>query len=71
VQKNIFTIFGNRIRELRQKQGLSQERLAEIAGFDRTYISLIERGKREPRLSNIKKFADAFGISLSELFEEN
>lgn len=65
---DILQKFGNRIRELRKNQGLSQEQLAELTGFHRTYIGMIERGERNPALINIEIFAKAFGINLTELF---
>ena len=60
--------FGNRIRQLRTERNLSQEQLAELTGFHRTYIGMIERGERNPSLSNVGVFASTFEISLSELF---
>ena len=62
--------FGNRIRELRKKTGLSQENFASKIGMDRTYYASVESGKRNISLNNIKKIADGLGISLSELFCE-
>ena len=62
--------FGNRIRELRKKTGLSQEKFALKNGMDRTYYASVESGKRNISLNNIKKIADGLGISLSELFCE-
>jgi transcriptional regulator with XRE-family HTH domain len=59
--------FGQRIRELRNARKLSQEALAAECGLDRTYISGIERGKRNVSLRNIEVIAQAFGISISEL----
>jgi len=59
--------FGQRIRELRKARSLSQEQLAELTGFHRNYIGMIERGERNPALVNIEIFANAFEISLSEL----
>ena len=59
--------FGKRIRQLRTERNLSQEQLAELTGFHRTYIGMIERGERNPSLSNVGVFADAFELSLSEL----
>ena len=61
--------FGKRIRQLRTERDLSQEELAELTGFHRTYIGMVERGERNISLSNIDVFAKTFGISLSELFE--
>ena len=61
---------GKRIRELRQKTGLSQEKFALKIGMDRTYFASVESGKRNIAIMNIKKIADGLGVSLSELFEE-
>ena len=60
---------GNRIRELRQQTGLSQEKFALIIDMDRTYFASVEAGKRNISIINIKKIADGLGISLSELFK--
>jgi transcriptional regulator with XRE-family HTH domain len=61
--------FGNRVRELRQRAGLSQEAFAAKCDLDRTYISGIERGLRNVALRNIESIADALGISASELMK--
>ncbi len=60
---------GNRIKELRQKTGLSQEKFALKIEMDRTYFASVEAGKRNIAIVNIKKIADGLGVSLSELFE--
>jgi transcriptional regulator with XRE-family HTH domain len=60
---------GKRIRELRQKTGLSQEKFALKIGMDRTYFASVEAGKRNIAICNIKKIADGLDITLSELFE--
>lgn len=62
-------IFGSNVKKLRENLGLSQEELAENAGFDRTYISLIERGKRNLSLLNICKFAEALEVKPYELIK--
>lgn len=62
--------FGNRIRQLRQQTGLSQEKFAIKIGMDRTYYASVESGKRNISLQNIEKIAGGFGISISQLFEE-
>jgi transcriptional regulator with XRE-family HTH domain len=61
--------FGNRVRELRKERGISQEAFADKCGLNRTYISGIERGKRNVALCNVDAIARAFGISISELPE--
>ena len=65
--KNILEIFGKNVREYRQANGLSQERLAEEAGFHRTYISMVERGERNISLKNIVHLAQALKVSISDL----
>ena len=59
---------GDRIRELRQQSGLSQEKFALNIGMDRTYFASFEAGKRNISILNIKKIADGLGVTLSELF---
>ena len=61
--------FGLRLRQLREQRGLSQERLAELSDFDRTYLSGIERGVRNPTLAVIASLAKALEMKLSELME--
>lgn len=60
---------GQRIKELRQAAGLSQERLALEIGMDRTYLASVEAGKRNVSIINLKKIANGLNLSLSELFE--
>lgn len=59
--------FGHCVRGARLALGLSQEKLALDCGLDRTYISSVERGKRNVSLINIHKLAGALGISPTEL----
>ena len=67
---DIKTKIGAKIRELRHKANLSQEQFGSRCGLDRTYIAGIEQGKRNVSVINLEKIAKAFGISLSELFED-
>lgn len=60
---------GTAIRERRQAKKLSQEALAELADFDRTYISLLERGERNPSFTNLCRVAAALGVTPSELLK--
>lgn len=60
--------FGERIRALRKQLDISQEELGFRTGLDRTYISGIERGERNPSLNNIGKLARELKKSLKELF---
>lgn len=59
--------FGEALRALRTDAGLSQEALAHAADLDRTYVSGIERGERNPGLTNLLRLADALGVPLSKL----
>ena len=66
--KSVIKKFGQRIRDERTKQGISQEELGFRTGLDRTYISGIERGERNPSLKNITKIAMALKRTLPEMF---
>ena len=59
---------GQRIRFLRQKLNLSQEKFALSIGMDRTYLASVESGKRNISIVNIEKIAIGLGTSLEELF---
>jgi len=65
---NVRTEFGNRIRELRARSGMSQEVLAHRAGMDRSYLSGVERGLRNISLDNIERLAKALNVSISYMF---
>ena len=59
--------FGKKVRYLRHKSELSQEKLAFKTGFHRTYIGMIERGERNISLTNIAVFAKAFNQTIDQL----
>jgi transcriptional regulator with XRE-family HTH domain len=58
---------GRRVRALREKLGLSQEQLAERAQLHWTYVSEIERGRRNPSLNILGRLARALDVPLSKL----
>ena len=62
--------FGTLIREHRVDQGLSQEHLAQKAGFHRNFVSLVERGERSPTLENAFALAAALDLRLSTLVRD-
>lgn len=60
--------FAQRVRVLREEQGISQEKLAERAGLHCTYIGMVERLERNPSLICIYRIANGLGIDVKELF---
>ena len=66
---DIKILVGKRVKELRNKLGISQEELADIAQLDRTYITSVECGRRNISIVNIEKLAKALKVSLSEFFD--
>ena len=62
--------FGSRMRALRHRKGLSQEKLAYDCDLDRTYIGSVERGERNISLVNIHTIAKALGVSPKEFFND-
>ncbi len=60
--------FGVRLRALRTDRGWSQEEFAHRAELDRTYVSGVERGVRNPTLDVITKLADTLEIDIADLF---
>lgn len=69
--EDIRTLLGQRVRTLRMEAGLSQESFAEKCGLDRTYISGIERGTRNPTLEVLYILAAALHTELATLFVFN
>ncbi|WP_437886955.1 helix-turn-helix domain-containing protein [Phytobacter sp. V91] len=67
--KDITLRFGQRVKALRLKAGLSQEAFADKCGLDRTYISGIERGVRNPTLEVIGVIASGLEIKMKDLFD--
>lgn len=61
-------MFAQRVRTLRERKGLSQEKLAELSDLHRTYIGMVERMERNPSLVCIHKIAQGLGVDIKELF---
>ncbi len=65
---DIKLLVGKRVKELRNKLGISQEELADLAGLDRTYVTSVECGRRNISIVNIEKLAKALKVSLAVFF---
>ena len=63
----IVEAFGLTLKDLREKAGLSQEKLAEYADLERTFVSWLETGKKQPTITTIFKISYALKITPSEL----
>lgn len=59
--------FGNRLREAREKKGLSQAELAQKSGFQPSAVSHFESGRRSPSFDNLRKLADALSVTIDFL----
>ena len=67
--KNEVLQFGKKLREVRLKKNKSQGDIAKVLGVHRSYISGLERGKRNPSLLTVHKVAKALGVSVNELLK--
>ncbi len=65
----IKTEIGNRIRKIRNQQGISQEKLALKADIDRTYLASVEAGKRNISIVNLEKILNALGVTFCDFFQ--
>ena len=63
--------FGQRVKELRQATMLSQEAFADRCGFARSYMSRVERGMANPSLDAVEVLADALGVEVAKLFQDD
>lgn len=59
--------FGKRVREVRKGKGISQEKLAEMAGIDRSYMGNIERGEKNVTLKKVYEICDALEVKIQNL----
>ena len=66
---SVLAALGQNVRRRREARDLTQEKLAERADLDPTYISGIERGLRNPGIKNVAKLAKALGFSTAELLK--
>lgn len=64
---SVLAALGQNVRRRREARELTQEKLAERASLDPTYISDIERGRRNPGIKNVARLAKALGLTTAEL----
>ena len=67
---DIRTRLGHNVRRLREAKGWSQEAYADEAGIHRTYVSDIERGRRNPTITVVEKLAKPLGVTPGRLLDE-
>ena len=67
--KDIRILYGEKLKDFRKKQGLSQEELGFKSSLHRTYISEVERGRRNISIVNIARIAKALGLPIKDFFE--
>jgi len=65
--KTLSKAFGRTLKSLRESAGLSQTTLGTKAGLDRTFISLLELGKRQPTITTLYKLAESLNVPVKEL----
>jgi transcriptional regulator with XRE-family HTH domain len=70
-ERKLLADAGHRIREIRAAQGLSLEQLARLTGISAPALSLIETGKRDPRLTTLKRIADALRVPPATLIADD
>lgn len=68
--KTAEVIFGRQLREVRMKQGLSQEELAHLAGIHVSYVSQLERGLKSPSLNVLLDLGRALKMPAATLIRE-
>lgn len=69
-QDSKLVALGKAIRVVRQSKGVSQEKLALLAGVDRSYVGRVERGDNNVAVLTLSRLAQALGVSLTELLQE-
>ena len=63
--------FAHNLRKIRTSQGISQEKLADLAELHRTYVSSVERCERNITVDNMDRLAAALGVDIRELLQPN
>lgn len=69
LNKQYLIFLGKKIRQEREKMGISQEEFGALAKFHRTYIGMIERGEKNITIFNLKKIANALNVQVKDLID--
>jgi len=69
-KEEILIQFGKNLQRIRSEKNISQEKMTLEIGFDRTYISLLERGKRNPSLITICRLVAYLKVDINQLFKD-
>lgn len=69
-EKDLPKAFGLALKKIRSETGMSQDALAKECKLDRTFISLLERGERQPTITTIYKVAEAFEMTAQQLIAQ-
>ena len=70
MSSNARKIFAQRLRQIRQIKGLSQEELADLADLHRTYVGSVERSERNVSIDNMERLANALEVDITELLRK-
>lgn len=70
MEDEILIKLGNRIREVRMKKNMTQAELATKCGCNRNYISMLERGERNPSFKSLVMIANGLGVKIQKLVTE-
>ncbi len=69
INKDILKRLGQQIRDLRLEKSISQEELAAIAGVNRTYIGMVERGEKNITILTLARLSEALGVNLTKIIK--
>ncbi len=62
--------FGEKLRTLRERRGLSQRQLSDMLGIHQSHLWRMEQGKKTPNVAMVLKVADIFGVTTDQLIRD-
>jgi len=69
LDRQYLIFIGKKVRQLRERMGLSQEQLGKVAKVHRTYVGMIERGEKNITIFNLRRFAEALKVQVRDLID--